>query len=199
MELLSPSLAKQLSANVNQGDYALTVRFAGASRAVVVETANALKTLRAENILCTTHDEDEELWASLSKAATQSDHDLVWRAGTRPTELPSFLDDVASLEQDEVAHVGLQWQASLGDGRVRVMSRAPVYHAESVRMLERMRQRAENLGGRLTIERAPIDTRNEIDSWGGFGSATELTRRVKAQLDPENILSPGRFIGEPRT
>jgi glycolate oxidase subunit GlcD len=199
IELLSPSLAKRLKAKVNQGDYALMVRFAGASRAVVVETANALKTLRAENILCTTHDEDEELWASLSKVVTQSDHDLVWRASMRPTELPSFLDDVASLEQDEVAHVGLQWQASLGGGRVRVIARAPVYPRESVRTIERMRQRAENLGGHLIIERAPVEIKNEIDSWGGFGSVTELTRRVKAQLDPENILSPGRFIGEQRT
>jgi len=194
IELLSPPLAKQLSAKVNQGDYGLMVRFAGASRAVVVETANALKTLRAENILCATHDEDEELWASLSQAAMRSDHNLVWRAVTRPTELPSFLEDVASLEQDEASHVGLQWQASLGDGRVRVMSRAPVYHSESVRTLERMRQRAENLGGRLIIERAPSDIKNEIDSWGSFGSATELMKRIKTQLDPENALSPGRFF-----
>jgi glycolate oxidase subunit GlcD len=194
IEVLSPSLAKQLSANVKQGDCALMLRFAGASRAVVVETANALKALRAQNIFCTTHDEDEELWASVSQAATQSDRNLVWRAFTRPTELRSFLDDVAALEQDEVSRVGLQWQASLGDGRVRVRSRAPVYHAESVRMLERMRQRAENLGGSVTIERAPIDIKNEIDSWGGFGSVTELMKRIKAQLDPANVLSPGRFL-----
>src|SRR6185436_3246090 len=108
----------------------------------------------------------------------------------RPTELSSFLDDVASLEQDEVSGVGLQWQARLGDGRVRVMSRAPLYHAESVRMLERMRQRAEKLGGRLMIERAPMDIKNEIDSWGSFGSATDLMRRVKQQLDVQNLLSP---------
>jgi hypothetical protein len=43
------------------------------------------------------------------------------------------------------------------------------------------------------IERAPIEIKNEIDSWGSFGSAAELTKRVKYQLDPENVLSPGRF------
>src|SRR5439155_14813746 len=140
-----------------------------------------------------THDEDEELWAGLSQASTGGAHNLIWRASTRASELASFLDEVASLEQDEVSQVGVQWQASLGDGRVRVIARAPVYPRESVRTLERMRQRAENLGGNLIIERAPVDIKDEVDSWGGLGSATELTRRVKDQLDPHNLFSPGRF------
>jgi glycolate oxidase subunit GlcD len=195
VELLSPALAKQVIADVNSADSVLLVRFAGASRAVVVETAHALKMLREKNILCATHDEDEELWAGVSKASTGGGaNNLIWRAITRPGELASLLDDVAALEQDQVAQVGLQWQASLGDGRVRVIARAPVYPREAVRTLERMRQRAENLGGNLIIERAPVDIKDEIGSWGGSGSATDLMKRVKQQLDPQNLLSPGRFF-----
>ena len=193
VELLSPAVAKQIVAHVNPADYVLLVRFAGAARAVVGETANALKVLREENILCATHDEDEGLWSGVSKAATAGANNMIWRAGMRPSELASFLDEVASLEQDGGAPVDLQWQASLGDGRVRVMARAPVYPRESVRTLERMRQRAESLGGNLIIERAPVDIKQDIDSWGGSGSASELMKRIKQKLDSENILSPGRF------
>jgi glycolate oxidase subunit GlcD len=193
VELLSPAFANQIVADVNRADYVLLVRFAGASRAVVVETANALKLIRAENVLCATHDEDEELWIGMSKAAMGADNNLLWRAGTRPSELASLLDDVAALEQDDASHVGVQWQASLCDGRARVIARAPVYHRESVQTLERLRQKAESLGGKLIIERAPVDIKNEIDSWGDIGSATELMKRVKHQLDPENLFSPGRF------
>jgi hypothetical protein len=39
-----------------------------------------------------------------------------------------------------------------------------------------------------------MEIKNEIDSWGSFGAASELMKRVKGQLYPENILSPGRFF-----
>src|ERR1043166_6667648 len=117
-------------APVNRPDALLLVRVAGAWRAVVVETANALKLIRAENIPCVTHDEDETLWSGVSKAATGGANSLLWRAHTRPSELASFLEDVAALEQDEASHIGVQWHASLGDGRVRVIARAPVYPRE---------------------------------------------------------------------
>ncbi|HEX3143034.1 MAG TPA: FAD-linked oxidase C-terminal domain-containing protein, partial [Pyrinomonadaceae bacterium] len=194
LELVSPSLANQIIAEVDRSEHLLLVRFAGASRAVVVETAHALKMLREQNIACATHDEDEEIWSGVSKAASAGSKTLIWRANTRPSELASLLDDVAALEQDEASHVDLQWQASLGDGRLRVMARAAVYAGESVRTLQRMRQKAEGLGGHLVIERAPTEIKNEIDSWGGPGSAAELMQRVKQQLDPQNLFSPGRFF-----
>src|SRR5205814_9623103 len=77
---------------------------------------------------------------------------------------------------------------------LRAMGGAPVYHREAVRTLERLRQTAEDLGGSLVIERAPAEIKNEIDSWGSFGSTTDLMKRIKNQLDPENMLSPGRFF-----
>ena len=195
VELLSASLAKQLGVTVSAGESVLMIRFAGSSRAVVTETASALKKLREDsNITCVTHDEDDDLWLGLSNAATQAVNDLSWRVIMRPSDLVSFLDDVASVEQDEASHIGLQWQAGLGDGRLRAMARTPVYHGEAVRALERLRRRAENLGGSLVVERAPAEIKNEIDSWGSFGSATDLMKRIKQQLDPENMLSPGRFI-----
>ena len=194
VELLSGSLAKQLGTSVDVSECALLIRFAGSARAVVTETASALKKLRDQNIRCVTHDEDDELWRGVSHAATRSVNDLSWRVLIRPGDLSSFVEDVVSLEDDDAAHVELQWQAGLGDGRLRAMARVPVYHREAVRALERLRQRAENLGGGLIIERAPAEIKNEIDSWGSFGSATDLMKRVKHQLDPENMLSPGRFF-----
>jgi glycolate oxidase subunit GlcD len=194
VELLSGSLAKQLGISVDVSECALLIRFAGSARAVVTETASALKKLREQNIHCVTHDEDDELWRGVSNAATRAVNDLSWRVLIRPGDLSFFIEDVVSLEEDDAAHVELQWQAGLGDGRLRAMARVPVYHREAVRALERLRQRAENLGGGLIIERAPAEIKNEIDSWGSFGSATDLMKRVKQQLDPENMLSPGRFF-----
>jgi FAD/FMN-containing dehydrogenase len=119
---------------------------------------------------------------------------LKWRVALRPTDLVSFLDDMAELEKDEASHTGLKWHAGLGDGRLRAIAQAPVYHREAVRALARLRQRVEKLSGSLVLESAPSEVRNEFDAWGDFGSTAELMKRLKAQLDPTNSLSPGRFV-----
>jgi FAD/FMN-containing dehydrogenase len=111
----------------------------------------------------------------------------------RPTDLAAFLGEMSKLEDDEGSHPALRWHAGLGDGRLRAIARTPVYHREAVRALERLRQKAENLGGSLVIESASDEIRNEFDAWGDFGSAAELMKRVKAELDPRDVLSPGRF------
>ena len=63
-----------------------------------------------------------------------------------------------------------------------------------MRALERLREKAENLGGSLVLESAPGEIKNEFDAWGDFGSAVQLMKRVKQQLDPQNLWSPGRFF-----
>ena len=195
VELLSPRMAKDLEIEATMGECALLVRFAGSSRAVVAQTAQALKVLRENNgNRCTTHDEDEAPWRRLSAAPLQSSDDLIWRATMRPTELPSFLGDVSTLGKDDASHGRLRWHAGLGDGRMRAIARAPVYHREAVRALERLREKAEILGGSLVVEKASLEIKNEINAWGDFGSANELMKRVKQQLDPQVLLSPGRFF-----
>lgn len=194
VELLSAGLAAHLAGVEKTDGLGLLVRFAGSTRAVVTQTAQALKLMRDAGLHCETFDDDLPLWRSLSLASSELSCDISWRASVKPTDLPALTGDVAKLEDDDASHVQIQWHAGLSDGRLRAFARAPVYPGETARALEGLRQRAENLGGSLVIERAPSEIKNEIDSWGSFGSATELMKRVKGQLDPENVLSPGRFF-----
>ncbi len=193
IELISGRLANDLQI-AKENDCALLMRFVGSSQSVVTQTAQALKLLRDDGNRCIVLDEDDQFWARLSAASLQPSAELVWRVALRPTDLPSLLSDMAELDTDEASHPGLHWHAGLGDGRLRAIARAPVYHREAVRALERLRQKAESLGGSLVIETAPLEVRNEFDVWGDFGSAAELMKRVKAQLDPANSLSPRRFV-----
>jgi glycolate oxidase subunit GlcD len=194
LELISSRLAQALQITTQPG-CALMMRFVGSSRSVIAQTAQALKLLRDDGNRCATIDEGDRQWSKLSAAPLQSSDDLKWRVTLRPTDLAGFLGDIAELENDEASHPGLRWHAGLGDGRLRAIARTPVYHREAVRALERLRQKAEALGGSLVVESASDEIRNEFDVWGSFGSAAELMKRVKAQLDPRNCLSPGRFDG----
>jgi glycolate oxidase FAD binding subunit len=170
------------------------VRFAGSARAVVSQTAQALKLLRSDtDSRCFALDEDDALWLKLSAAPMLASENLGWRVSLKPADLAAFLNEMIALEKDETSHVSLSWHAGLGDGRLRAIARAPVYHREAVRVLQRLRGKAETLGGSLVLESAPPEIKNEFDSWGGWGSTTELMRRVKTQLDPQNLFSPARF------
>ena len=194
LELLSQGLASRLASDAEPKTGGLLVRFAGSARAVVTQTAQALKLLRDAGLKCETRDDDLPVWRSLSSASSESSADISWHASVRPTDLPAFVSEVFELEEDEASHIELQWHAGLSDGRLHAFARAPVYRRETARALERLRQRAENLGGSLIVEQAPNEIRNDIGCWGSFGSAADLMKRVKRQLDPANMLSPGRFF-----
>jgi glycolate oxidase FAD binding subunit len=51
------------------------------------------------------------------------------------------------------------------------------------------------LGGSLVVNDAPPEVRARLDAWGPPPATLPLMRRLKAQLDPEGRLAPGRFVG----
>ena len=191
VELISSNLAADLVTQ-STNECVLLIKFAGSSRAVVTQTAQALKVLRDQGWQCSTLDDDESIWQRLAASSLKTENDLGWVARLRASEVSAFLNEVCAL--DEASHPAAQWQTGLGDGRVRVLAKCPTYHQQAARALERLRQKAENLGGSLVVEKAPADFKREFDSWGSFGSTTELMKRIKQELDPENLLSPGRLI-----
>lgn len=193
IELISPRLAPDLQI-AKRSDCALMMRFVGSPRSVITQTAQALKLLRDDGNWSETLDDDTKQWSRLSSVPLGSADELRWRVALRPSDLAAFLGNMIELEDDEASHPGLSWHAGLGDGRLRAIARTPVYHREAVRALARLRQQAENLGGSLVVESARDEIKHEFDAWGDFGSGAELMKRVKTQLDPQNALSPGRFV-----
>jgi glycolate oxidase subunit GlcD len=195
VELLSYRLARQLDVKLAAGSGALLIRFAGAHRAVVSQTAQALKLLRDNGAnQCVTLDDDQYLWQRLAAAGAKLSGDLSWRVSLKPTELVTFVNELSALDAEESAFKSLAWHAGVGDGRVRAMARTPTYHREAGRALTHLRDRAEISGGNLVLENGPVEIKNEFDAWGDQGAAGELMRRVKRQLDPQDLLSPGRFF-----
>jgi glycolate oxidase FAD binding subunit len=61
--------------------------------------------------------------------------------------------------------------------------------------IEEMRNLCQKYNGFLSILAAPTAIKQKLDVWGYRGNGLELMRGIKKQFDPENILSPGRFVG----
>lgn len=68
--------------------------------------------------------------------------------------------------------------------------------AEGSRVIEDMHQLlavCRQAGGNLTVLRAPEDLKPQLPVWGSPGDDRAIMARIKRRIDPERIMSPGRF------
>jgi len=72
---------------------------------------------------------------------------------------------------------------------------APDDTVAALAALVQARQAMVALHGTLTLAAAPAPIRAGFDPWGAPPAAVEIMRRLKARLDPEGRLAPGRFVG----
>lgn len=61
--------------------------------------------------------------------------------------------------------------------------------------LQEWRQLVRAAGGHAVLERAPLAVKEQVAVWEAPGAAFRIMERIKAQLDPQGILNPGRFVG----
>jgi glycolate oxidase FAD binding subunit len=61
--------------------------------------------------------------------------------------------------------------------------------------IESVRAAVRSANGSAVIAAAPPALRARVDVWGPPPSAIAVMRQLKAQLDPDSRLSPGRFVG----
>jgi len=200
VELLSPALAYEAEW-AERRDHVLLIRFAGSLKSVADQTTRAIQLIDGSNgrVPARIVSDDKIIWRSLPALPLRFPHDLVWRVGLRPQDVGSFLEklDQAPFPNQPSESI---WQAGVGDGRIRVVERLQHadnepegFQSESVERIEELRAAAQSLGGTLIIEHAPAEIKARANAWGAFGSSAGLMRRVKQQLDPDGILSPGRF------
>ena len=62
-------------------------------------------------------------------------------------------------------------------------------------VLAEWRAAAHAGGGHASIAFAPLAVKAALPVWDDAGAAGRIMRRIKAQLDPNDVLNPGRFVG----
>jgi glycolate oxidase FAD binding subunit len=113
--------------------------------------------------------------------------------------LPTHVTD--TIEQGTAAArargLGCAWSAHAGVGVVTGVLSAPTGRetlAVVASVLDEWRKVARANGGWATLEWAPLAVKSALPVWDDLGAAGRVMQRIKAQLDPNNLLNPGRFV-----
>jgi FAD/FMN-containing dehydrogenase len=133
---------------------------------------------------------DASVWRDFAAASLNIEHELRWRAHVKPSDLPLLLKALARQRSEGRA---FSWHAGLGDGRLRVMQSVKVDQSDAAAQLNEMRRTVEAHGGSLILESAPEEIKREVRMWNCDEANASLMRRVKQQLDPQDLLNAGFF------
>jgi glycolate oxidase FAD binding subunit len=132
----------------------------------------------------------ETVWEDLQRARIESRRrDVVVKAAA-PISASSRL--VEMLEGRLASLNPVVW-AHAGNGVAYAACDAP----SDAEVLVAARRDVAALGDNasLVLERCPTPLKSEIDVWGEPGPSVSLMRAVKAKLDPNTTLNPGRYVG----
>jgi glycolate oxidase FAD binding subunit len=70
-----------------------------------------------------------------------------------------------------------------------------VLTGKAIKAIEKLFAHGRNAGIRMVVQRAPTPVKADLPTWGETGSDLPMMKRIKQQLDPSGIMSPGRFVG----
>jgi len=134
----------------------------------------------------------ETAWTGL---AATVDGALLLRAIGEPRRLLDWVGEA----QAAAARAGVESMvlAQPGHGLLQLSVRDGLDAGRVLRELVLpLRRVLEAEGGNLIVERGPIELKTQCDVWGSISpEILEITRRVKIEFDPGDVLNPGRFVG----
>ncbi len=65
---------------------------------------------------------------------------------------------------------------------------------KAVAAIEQLLRHCREVDGNMVIQSAPVEVKRKLKMWGEIGSDFVVMKRLKDQLDPKGIMSPGRFV-----
>ena len=110
--------------------------------------------------------------------------------------LPTAVADLMEQGMEAARRRGLAsaWAAHAGVGAVSAALAAEREASTVGAVLAEWRALARAAGGHATLVWAPLAVKSAVPVWDEAAAAGRIMQRIKAQLDPKNVLNPGRFI-----
>jgi glycolate oxidase FAD binding subunit len=119
----------------------------------------------------------------------------VVRCSVLPTLVTELMEQGAGVARQRGLRTA--WTAHAGVGVVTAALGSPDDRPDLksvASVLGEWRALARSGGGHATLEWAPLAVKSEVPVWDDLGAAGRLMQSIKAQLDPKNLLNPGRFV-----
>ncbi len=192
---LTPTAAELISASLSQhlsiGEHpAIALRFQSIPASIDEQIDQITKLGQELGLQSQDYRDDleEKLWQQLTKTIfTGNPKDkITCKIGIIPTKAIDLLTEV---DRSSSAHQYISINLSSGLGKLRLSGET------TIDKLTKFRNLCQQNRGFLTILEAPIEIKQKLDPWGYTGNSIPMMQKIKQQFDPQNILSPNRFIG----
>jgi glycolate oxidase FAD binding subunit len=180
--------------------HALAVRLGGRPKTLDRQRREVLSTLESAGsgtIEALEGDDAARLWRLLA--------DFAWGEATRPvlgvraTVTPSACAELVRKFEQLTTPDGKEPAVVSHPGHGTVLAcwypDTELSDSAIANLASAARNIAENAGGRLVVEHAPVGTKSLVDVWGEPAGPIGLLRRFKERYDPHRLLNPGRFVG----
>ncbi len=97
------------------------------------------------------------------------------------------------------ARIDYTLQAHAGSGicliNLLIDQRDGAIMEKATHALDHLLTQCRGVEGNLVIQQAPTAIKERLKVWGEAGSDFVVMKRIKSQIDPSGIMSPGRFVG----
>lgn len=140
--------------------------------------------------------EDPPPWWGRRPAGDARSDAVLLRLTTEVASLPRLLAGVDDAARASGLAVGLRGSAGVGSllAAVRATGAGPADPSCLAELVGRLRRDAGRWGGSVVVLDGPAGSVGSVDRWGPV-PGLDLMRRIKEQFDPDQTLSPGRFVG----
>ncbi len=186
LDLISASVMESLHLGHGIG---LVVRFQSILPSVqeqIRKLTDFSQMLSVSHVLLTDADE-AALWQRLRERMTAplEVEAIACKIGIQPSQAMVLLEQINSLPGWHG-----QIHAASGLGRLWTSEISSAFKA-----IASLRAICQEHHGFLSILKAPVAVKQQLDVWGYHGNALDVMRQIKHQFDPNHLLSPHRFVG----
>jgi glycolate oxidase FAD binding subunit len=186
IELLNRPASNLVSRGIASEAWSLEIAYEGNEEEVSWQVERLRAELASQVGLVRKADNASAVVASLRELASDSETAVQVVANVRASTVPSLAAAVDPGRWGLLAHAG--------NGVVRLFSLDHDLGAIEADV-HRLRALAEADGGNLIIARCPPERKESLKVWGNPRPDWGWNERVKAALDPDGVMNPGRFVG----